>query len=287
MVLELPNITPYKKVTTYVTRGTQLPRYPFWPFRSLIIPRYSRSRIDPRPSSTISSFKINLANLESSYSELKWQPPVYEDYAKQRPPLYESICNLPLDPHHKSIVPRLEDTDVTTIDKNSDIFSSFLSETTNSKTSQRQGTDMELLFDLLEELPFQSVPGSEVMPNTTVSRQPLASTSSFASEDSYLSDSSINAGAGTGNILLDQFADINLLLAQQNQVNAQPLSALPVLSVDGVGCQGTIVHSITMKCGILTTTLVVQPRWWLHRWTPVTVPGVCGYGEISFPGPSS
>ncbi|XP_071825565.1 uncharacterized protein [Apostichopus japonicus] len=96
---------------------------------------------------------------------------------------------------------------------------------------------MELLFDLLEELPFQSVPGSEVMPNTTVSRQPLASTSSFASEDSYLSDSSINAGAGTGNILLDQFADINLLLAQQNQVNAQPLSALPVLSVDGVGCQ--------------------------------------------------
>lgn len=81
---------------------------------------------------------------------------------------------------------------------------------------------MELLFDLLEELPFQSVPGSEVMPNTTVSRQPLASTSSFASEDSYLSDSSINAGAGTGNILLDQFADINLLLAQQNQVCLHP-----------------------------------------------------------------
>lgn len=62
MVLELPNITPYKKVTTYVTRGTQLPRYPFWPFRSLIIPRYSSE-----------SLKFTAQSLHSSLSVIRIQ----------------------------------------------------------------------------------------------------------------------------------------------------------------------------------------------------------------------
>lgn len=77
-------------------------------------------------------------------------------------------------------------------------------------------SDVADLMDLLESAAAQNVPGGEVMPNMTVSRQTLASSSSYVS-DSDQSDV-VSECNGKLETTLNTYSDINLLLSQFEQV---------------------------------------------------------------------
>ncbi|KAJ8035857.1 Cell death specification protein 2 [Holothuria leucospilota] len=95
-------------------------------------------------------------------------------------------------------------------------------------------SDVTDLFDLLESGAAQNVPGGEVMPNMTVSRQTLASSSSYVSDSDQSDVSECNGRLET---TLNTYSDIKLLLSQFEQ--SDNLSLLePSTTVSNAGCHG-------------------------------------------------
>lgn len=125
---------------------------------------------------------------------------------------------------------------VTTIDKDCDIFSSVLKPAPCKQMAESEVfSDVTDLFDLLESGAAQNVPGSEVMPNMTVSRQTLASSSSYVSDSDQSDVSECNGRLET---TLNTYSDIKLLLSQFEQ-QSDNLSLLePSTTVSNAGCHG-------------------------------------------------